>query len=704
MSIPSPHPYPAEHPRVSPFLFEASARRRPASSLARRAHIVATVGPACDDAATLVAMAEAGMDVARIPLAHGSLEDAVQRLHRIRATLPGVGVLPDLPGPKVRTTPFGEGGVSLVAGLELDLLPGEEVPVSGARRVGVALEGATDLLEAGDVIAFGDGGISIEVLGRDGSLARALVRSGGHLEGRPGVSLPDSRLLLTTPTEEDLVAAARLAEEGVEFIAVSFVRTAADLHTTRAAIGAGGPMLVAKIETRDGVEHLEEILRASDAVMVARGDLGVRLPLEEIPHLQKRIIRDGVRFGLPVITATQMLESMIAAAVPTRAEVTDVANAVLDGTSAVMLSGETAIGAHPVEVVATMDRIVRRTEADFDAARWGAGLGLQEVSGDASSPARITAAITGAGWRAAIEEDAAAIIACTRNGATARAIARFRPGMPIVAATPLPATARQLQLSWGVEALVVRESASTDDIVTVPGRGGRRGSAGRTGTGRRRRRPRRLADRVLAGHRHAAPRTRPLRRRRQSIGWPLPAPRGPVSGRPRPGRGPDRRTTTIATGEQIPDVQLRTMGAEGPQTVSSRELLGSPRVVLFAVPGAFTPTCSDCHLPGYVLRAEELAAAGVDRIACVSVNDAFVMAAWGESRAVGDKVLMIADGNGEFAREMGLERDASANGLGLRSQRYAAIIDDGVISHLAVEEKGLDVSSAESILKVLSSS
>ncbi|HVB07082.1 MAG TPA: peroxiredoxin [Acidimicrobiales bacterium] len=157
----------------------------------------------------------------------------------------------------------------------------------------------------------------------------------------------------------------------------------------------------------------------------------------------------------------------------------------------------------------------------------------------------------------------------------------------------------------------------------------------------------------------------------------------------------------ITTGEQIPDVPLRTMGPDGPQPLSSREALGTGKVVLFAVPGAFTPTCSDYHLPGFVLRAEELRAAGVDKVACISVNDAYVMNAWGESRQVGETVQMLADGNGDFAKAMGLERDASGNGLGLRSQRYAAIIDDGVISHLAVEEKGLDVSSADSILKAL---
>jgi peroxiredoxin len=158
----------------------------------------------------------------------------------------------------------------------------------------------------------------------------------------------------------------------------------------------------------------------------------------------------------------------------------------------------------------------------------------------------------------------------------------------------------------------------------------------------------------------------------------------------------------ISEGEQIPEVELRTMGPDGPQAISSREALGSGKVVLFAVPGAFTPTCSDYHLPGYVLRAEELSAAGADKVACVSVNDAFVMSAWGESRQVGDKVQMLADGNGDFARAMGLDRDASGNGMGVRSRRYAAIIDDGVVTHLAVEDRGLDVSSADSILKALS--
>ena len=205
-------------------------------------------------------------------------------------------------------------------------------------------------------------------------------------------------------------------------------------------------------------------LEVADAIMVARGDLGVRMPIEDVPHLQKRIVKEGIRFARPVVVATQMLESMTHSQVPTRAEVTDVANAVLDGASAVMLSAETAIGHDPVAVVATMDRIVRRTETSFDYQKWGASLGVQEVVGTRSEAMRITAAMTAAAWRAATEEQVAAIIACTRSGMTARAISRFRPSMPIIAITPSEHTARQLQSSWGVNDVLLSTSIDIEDL------------------------------------------------------------------------------------------------------------------------------------------------------------------------------------------------------------------------------------------------
>lgn len=448
----------------SRYLRDVSARAT-ARPVRRRTRVVATIGPASDAPSTLAAMSAAGMDVARVPLAHGSIGDALERVRRIRSVAPSAAVLADLPGPKIRTSPFGDNGAVLEAAAQVLLLPGSLCSESSPERIGIGLDEVVRGLSEGDQVALGDGGVTMRVVGRVEEGARAVVESPGRVQGRPGVTVPSSRIQLRTPTTDDLSRLEALVGEGVDLVAVSFVRSAADMLAVRAALGGSSATLCAKIETPEAIADLDAILAVSDSVMVARGDLGVRVPLEDVPHLQKRIIRSGVRFGRPVITATQMLESMLAAPVPTRAEVTDVANAVLDGSSAVMLSGETAVGRDPVRAVATMARIVERTEQDFDYVSWGAGLGVQEIAGSPSSPPRITAAITGAGWRAALEQDAAAIIACTRSGATARMISRFRPSMPIVAATPSLHTARQLAVSWGVETLMVRESASTDDIV-----------------------------------------------------------------------------------------------------------------------------------------------------------------------------------------------------------------------------------------------
>jgi pyruvate kinase len=438
----------------------ATPGRRPT---VRRTKIVATIGPASDRPDTIAAMVAAGMDVARLPLAHGSIEDAVVRLRTIRAAAPGIAVMADLPGPKVRAAAFPDGGVRLETGAVIELVTASGPDAaSSSTRIAVAHEDMVDHLEPGDRVAMGDGGVALVVEERIGDRVRARVRSGGLVQGRPGVTAPPGRAALVTPTADDLERLAVLVTEGIDAVAVSFVRNAADMEAVRAAAGPA-PLLVAKIETPEGVAALDRILEVSESVMVARGDLGVRIPLEDVPHVQKQVIRAGIRYGRPVITATQMLESMISSPVPTRAEVTDVANAVFDGTSAVMLSGETAIGAHPVEAVATMAAIAQRAEDHFDFTSWGAGLGAQEVAGRAAE--RITATITAAAWRASMEEGATAIIACTRSGATARAIARFRPEARIVAATPLELTGRQLKMSWGVETVLVKESSSTDEIV-----------------------------------------------------------------------------------------------------------------------------------------------------------------------------------------------------------------------------------------------
>ncbi|MGQ0830479.1 MAG: pyruvate kinase [Microthrixaceae bacterium] len=437
----------------------------------RRTKIVATIGPASDPPDVLRGVLEAGTDVARLGLAHGPLEASLDRIDRVRNAARDVGrpvgILVDLPGPKVRTAPFEGDGVRLEAGSLLRLTEAVEGDHSTADVVAVALEGAVDALSPGDRVALGDGGVALLVESRANGDVVARVLSSGVVRGRPGVALPEDRVPLRSPTDDDLRMLDELMEVGVDAVAVSFVQSADDVATIRRAVGPDGPMVVAKIETGGAVENMGDIVHVSDGVMVARGDLGVRLPLEDVPHIQKQIIRTGVAYGKPVITATQMLESMITAPTPTRAEVTDVANAVFDGTSAVMLSAETAIGVDPVGVVEAMSRITIRAERDFDYRGWGTRLGEQQIVGlhNAPTTVRITAAITAAAWRASVDAELAAIIACTDSGRTARMISRFRPTCPILAMTPSLRTARQLAMAWGIKPIVMDTHGTTDEIV-----------------------------------------------------------------------------------------------------------------------------------------------------------------------------------------------------------------------------------------------
>jgi pyruvate kinase len=256
-----------------------------------------------------------------------------------------------------------------------------------------------------------------------------------------------------------------MAAAGVDFIAVSFVRAAADLRRVRAAVAPHVPRLVAKIETLPAVAALEEIAQEADAVMVARGDLGIECPLEDVPHLQKRIIRLCVELGVPVITATQVLESMITSPAPTRAEVSDIANAVFDGTDALMLSAETAIGHDPVAVVETMARTAERAEMEASYSAWSNRLGRMQRRRWPEGPDRITMAITHAAGQAAVDAGADAILCCTRSGRTAEAMARFRPTPKLIGLSPDPATVRAMALSWGVTPLQVDTYGSTDELV-----------------------------------------------------------------------------------------------------------------------------------------------------------------------------------------------------------------------------------------------
>jgi pyruvate kinase len=434
--------------------------------MARRTKIIATIGPASDSESVLKDMISAGMDVARIGLAHQGLDAALDRYGRIRAAAAAldreVGILVDLPGPKIRAGAFPEAGVVLNDGDTLRMTPGSGS--STATVVEVDYEGLLTDVHQGDTLGFGDGAVSVEVVDVEPDALVTRVMHGGPVMGRPGVHIPSDRLRISTPTEADLHMLDAFVEAGVDMVALSFVRSAHDVRRAGVEPHPRGPLVVAKIETRAAVGNLEGIIAASGAVMVARGDLGVELPIEDLPHLQKAIIRTCISLGRPVITATQMLESMVHAATPTRAEASDIANAVFDGTSSVMLSGETAVGHDPVLAVATMSRIAARADENFNYHGWANQLSEISLQISDEAPAAVSDAMTLAAWRAAHETEAKAIICLTRTGFTVRSIARLRPECPIIAYSPDERTVHQLSLSWGVEAHLI-EPLTTDAMV-----------------------------------------------------------------------------------------------------------------------------------------------------------------------------------------------------------------------------------------------
>ncbi len=437
----------------------------------RRTKIIATIGPASDSETTLRELVDAGMDVARLGLAHGTLDEALERYRRIRKISKDmgkrVGILVDLPGPKIRSAPFPGEGSLLEKGSTIKLIPGGKQ--SSESIVEVAYENVLEDLVPGDVIPFGDGQVVVRVesIGKDE--AEATVTSGGILHGRPGIRIPSERLSLPTPTDDDLYKLDAFVEEGVDMVAVSYVRSAHDVRRVGTEPHPRGPLVVAKIETRAAVENLTGIIEASAAIMVARGDLGTEFDIADLPHLQKKIIAECIAGGLPVITATQMLESMINTSSPTRAEASDVANAVFDGTSAVMLSGETAIGNYPVESVETMARIAERADQSFDFGRWAERVAELRQSSDTESgnggSQGITDAMTLATWRAANELDLAALLCISGSGFTVRSMARFRPNVPILGMTMDERTAQQLTLSWGVTPFCIEAAMGYEERI-----------------------------------------------------------------------------------------------------------------------------------------------------------------------------------------------------------------------------------------------
>jgi len=432
-----------------------------------RTKIVATLGPASTAPEVLDELLRAGADVVRLNLSHGTLASHLATMQAVRhaaeRTGCNVAVLADLPGPKVRSGQFPQGGAPLEQGAAVTLTPTEGA--SSSALITVDYPTLLDDLHVGDQVVLGDGAISLCVERVDADGAHCRVVTGGTVQGRPGVHLPSERLRLSTPTDDDIVLGRAMAEAGADFLAVSFVRTAHDLRVMREAMLPHEVRLVAKVETMSAVVDMDEIVVEADAVMVARGDLGIECPLEDVPHLQKRIVRQCVEVGTPVITATQMMESMITSPSPTRAEVSDIANAVFDGTDALMLSAESAIGADPAGVVRMMNRIAGRAEQEAAYRQWATRLGRVQRRQWPEGPHRITLAITHAASLAASDAGVDAIICCTRSGRTALAMARFRPQAKLIAVSHDPAVVRALQLSWGVTALALDRFGTTDELV-----------------------------------------------------------------------------------------------------------------------------------------------------------------------------------------------------------------------------------------------
>jgi pyruvate kinase len=415
-----------------------------------RTKIVATIGPASDTAETIDALLDAGVDVARLNCAHGteaSLRATIALLRERAAHRDQpLAILADLGGPKLRIGRFSTGRVELRRGDAFTLTTVEQP--GDSTRVSVSYPDLAKEVVPGTTVFLNDGLVKLTVTGVDGPEIRTRVEIPGELSDRKGLSVPSLPLRLPALTDADRRALDVVLAAGVDYVGLSFVRSAKDVELLREVISARGAKtpIVAKIEKSQAIDDLDAIVASADAVMVARGDLGVELPIEDVPILQKRIIETCRRSGTPVITATQMLESMERAPLPTRAEATDIANAVLDGTDAVMLSGETASGRYPVESVKMMRRIVLAAERHATSGpRLPAPEGSWSIADATSSGAS----------RVAESAAASAIVAITRSGATARSLARWRPRQPILAVTEEERGRRQLALVWGVEPLVV---------------------------------------------------------------------------------------------------------------------------------------------------------------------------------------------------------------------------------------------------------
>ena len=427
----------------------------------RKTKIVCTMGPNLFEKHLIAPLMKAGMNVARFNFSHGTYEthqhyyDEVCRI-RDELGLP-IATMLDTKGPEIRVRSFKNGRVTLQNG-QLFTLTTDEVE-GDEERVSITYKELPQDIAVGSSILIDDGLIGMQVERIDGADIVCRVLNGGVVSNNKGVNIPNAHLSMPFISEKDHQDILFAIKNGYDFIAASFTRCADDIMQIRHILQENNCHtinIIAKIENMEGVENIDEILRVVDGVMVARGDLGVEVPLEDVPSLQKKLIQRGIAAGKPVITATQMLDSMIKNPRPTRAEATDVANTIYDGTSAIMLSGESAVGAYPVEAVETMVRIALRAEADMDY--------IRRFSRDTSASTDVTNAISHATVTSAHDLNASAIITVTKSGSTARILSRYRPACVIVGCTTEKHVWRQLALSWGTVPLMIAEESNTDDL------------------------------------------------------------------------------------------------------------------------------------------------------------------------------------------------------------------------------------------------
>lgn len=452
------------HKDLSKYIYKEMNHESARQHSTHKTKIVATVGPACDSYEKLLALVQAGVNVFRLNFSHGSLENKttiIESIRKINATEPyNVSILGDLQGPKLRVGKIENNGLEVERGDELTFT--NEVCIGTKEKIYVSYPNLHNDVKPGNLIMIDDGKIEVRVTHiLENHNVKAEVTIGGIISSNKGINLPDTKISLPCLTEKDLVDLAYIIEQDLDWVALSFVRNVNDIVTLREKLQEKNSeiKIIAKIEKPEALTHIREIILESDGIMIARGDLGVELPVEQVPMIQKNIVRKCIHRAKPVIVATQMMESMMDRVKPNRSEITDVANAVLEGADAVMLSGETAMGKHPTLVVETMKKIIEEVEKEDI-------IYNRNLTPLAHSPSFLSDALCYNACRIAEDVDADALIGMTQSGYTGFMLSSYRPKAPLFIFTKVQSLVNQLSLSWGVRAFYYAEEESMDEIIS----------------------------------------------------------------------------------------------------------------------------------------------------------------------------------------------------------------------------------------------